>query len=394
MELINKIFDNRISANNLLFEISIEDYFKISEEIIDHNEFQRRRVKSSSTIYNLLRKDLKIGCIIPPLVLALSSKEADSEQDDPVEVLKKNTNKLIILDGLQRTHTIRDVYKELVSNGDEEELEHFKKSKIRIEVYIGVNKLGILYRMLTLNTGQTAMTMRHQIEILYSDYLNTNIGGIKLLLESNDKTIKNFDEYKFKDAIEGFTSYLDRDYLPMNRSDLLENIESLEKLSSVNQERDLFREYLNIFHSLVVQLKNNSNDWCYDAKQHVEDSSSGKPLSGQPFGNTVEKTFKKSQVMTGFGSAVGKLIDFKVYDSITDLEPLLAEIKIKNSEAAYANLLSIMDNIKNTAKKIGNDQRLFFHFFFRALFDKKSDSYLILDDSINEAFSDYLRKTS
>lgn len=394
MDLINKIFDKRINATNLLYEITIEEYLQISKKILDNNEFQRRRVKSSSTVYNLLRKDLEVGCIIPPIVLALSDASLNVGEANLEDMLKEHTNNLIILDGLQRTYTIRDVLAEINSSGDENRLKEFQKIKIRIEVYVGINKLGILYRMLTLNTGQTAMSMRHQIEILYSDCLDQQIDGITLILESEDKPIKQFGEYKFKDVIEGFTSFLDRDYLPLNRNDLLENIESLEKLSTINQENDIFRDYLNTFHKYIITVRDLSNSWAFD--EHVYDQITGgtKPLSGQPFASTPEKLFTKNQVMTGFGSAIGKLVDLGDFAAIEDTLPLIDKLTISDIDEFYSNLISNLEQIRTNAKKIGNDQRLFFHFMFRALFDRKSDSYLKLDKAADEAFTDYLRKTS
>ena len=393
MELINKIFDNRIQAFNLLFEISLDEYQTISQKIIDKNEFQRRRVKSSSTVYNLLKKDLAVGCIIPPIVLALSNNKIDykiTAETEPELVIKKikdSYENLIILDGLQRTYTIRDLFKEVESNGDIDLLEKLKIKKIRIEIYVGINKLGILYRMLTLNTGQTPMSMRHQIEILYSDYLEEDINGIKLLAESDDRMPKKDGEYKFKEIIEGFNSYLDRDYLPINRNDVLENIESLEKLSEENQGNDLFQEYLKTFHKLSKTLINKSDNWEYD------EDNMDKKLSSQPFGKNARKIFTKPQVMTGFGSAIGKLVDFKSIADINSCEPLIEKIVIENPTLTFNNLVSKLDSIRTIAKKIGNDQRMFFHFLFRELFDIKGDAYLNLNKAVEEAYTTYIRKT-
>lgn len=61
MKILNKLFDKRIQALNVLIEMSIEDYHKVSQEIIKKNEFQRRRVKSSSSVYSLLKTDLMQG---------------------------------------------------------------------------------------------------------------------------------------------------------------------------------------------------------------------------------------------------------------------------------------------------------------------------------------------
>lgn len=44
----------------------------------------------------------------------------------------------------------------------------FNENKL-VEIYFKINRFGNLYRMLTLNTGQTPMSLRHQIEILYGN---------------------------------------------------------------------------------------------------------------------------------------------------------------------------------------------------------------------------------
>lgn len=391
MKLLNNIFDKRIKAHNLLFELSIEEYFRMSKEIIDKNLFQRRRVKSSSTVYSLLKKDLLEGCIIPPIVLALSDKDFDAKKgfDEAViiEYILKSQDRLIILDGLQRTYTIRDLYNGLQSKEDIDSLDKLKSQKIRIEIYLGINKIGILYRMLTLNTGQTPMSMRHQIEILYSDYLNEDLNGIKLLLESEDSTPKNTGEYKFKEIIEGFNSYLDRDYLPMNRNSVLENIESLEKLSTENQNSDLFLDFLNAYHGLIECLCRKAGDWEFK-EESLDDS-----LSGQAFGKTPNRLFNRTQMMTGYGSAIGKLIDFKSVESIEKVVELYERINLGDINATLNNYISKLDYIRRVAKKIGNDQRMFFHHLIRELFDSKGDAYLDFNRSIEDAFSTYIRKT-
>jgi hypothetical protein len=371
--------------------MTIDEYYKMSKSIIDKNEFQRRRVKSSSTVYSLLKKDLLEGCIIPPIVLAISDKNYNKkdgfDEEHILKYIEKEKERLIILDGLQRTFTIRDLFRDKESSGDDESLDSLKKQKIRIEIYLGINKIGILYRMLTLNTGQTPMSMRHQIEILYSDYLEQDLGGIKLILESDDVPAKNDKEYIFKEIVEGFNSYLDRDYLPMDRNTVLENIESLEKLSLENQNNDLFIDYLKAFDALITMLSEKLEDWEFD-----EDSMEGK-LSGQPFGKNADRLFKRSQLMTGYGSAIGKLIDFKSINEIEDVVELYQNIDFGNLNDTLNNYITKLDFIRRNAKKIGNDQRMFFHHFFRELFDKKGDSYLNFNNSIEEAFSTYLRKT-
>lgn len=42
--------------------------------------------------------------------------------------------------------------------------------------------------------------------------------------------MRNIGEYQFRDVIEGFNSYLDRDELGISRNEVLENIQNLENL--------------------------------------------------------------------------------------------------------------------------------------------------------------------
>jgi len=400
VELISKIYDNRINAVNILFEMSIEEYYLLSTEILTKNKFQRRRVKSSSTVYSLLKEDLVVGCIIPPIVLAISDKEfkdnSNLKEERYNEYIQEKQDKLIILDGLQRTFTIRDLYKELNDSEDSSRLENLKNQKLRIEIYFGMSKTDILYRMLTLNTGQTPMSMRHQIEILYSDYLEKDLDGVLLLMESDEKSPSNPSEYKFKDIVEGFNSYLDRDYLPMDRSTVLENIKSLDKLSSEskNHKDDLFLSYLKAFDKFINILSCKSSGWIFD------DNTLEAELSTSPFGKDIIGLFRKPQVMTGFGSAIGKLIDFNAFGSIDDVLVLIDDINLSETEDnaigvnnGFNNYITKLDLIRKTATKIGNDQRLFFHYLFRELFDKKGDAYLNFNRSVDEAYSMYIRKT-
>lgn len=392
MKLLHKQYDKKVKAFNLLFEIPMADYLAIAENILKSNAFQRRRVKSSATVYSLLKEDLKTGCIIPPIVLALSkntkgifdSKLIEDHPEKLESIIKEHQHNLIILDGLQRTYTIRDLFNSLRNSKDETTLEKISNLPIRVEVYVGIDKLGILYRMLTLNSGQTPMSLRHQIEILYSDYLEDDLGGIKLLLEADDTTPQKLGEYKFKDVIEGFNSYIDRDYLTIDRNDILENIKTLEKLSRENQEIDLFKEFLFTYNSLVSELITKSNKWEYNKDLK---------LSGQPFGKNALKIFSKSQVMTGLASAIGKLVDFKIINEISDIKNLANEITIENPEETFNNLILNLDRIRTVAKKIGNDQRMFFHFLFRELFNVKGEAYLDLAKAIDEAYLTYQSKT-
>lgn len=288
MKLVSDLHDNRINSRNVLVELSIGEYLHFARDVIKKNEFQRRRVHSSKTVYSLLLSDLEQGCIIPPVVLALTHELGDNSPtaENFSEFIEENKGHLVILDGLQRTHTMIDLVDNVVATGDEEKLRIIQNHTIRAEFYIGLNRLGILYRMLTLNTGQSPMSLRHQIEIMYLDYATADLNGIELIKEADGQRATALNQYNFKEIVEGFNSYLDRDELPIDRADILENIKSLEKLANENQDTDIFLEYVRSWHTFIETM----NNLCGESEVSAEFVAD----VGKPFGSNVLQVFKST----------------------------------------------------------------------------------------------------
>ena len=375
--------DSRINATNVLVEMNISEYEVLVKDVVQKNEFQRKRVRSSKTIYTLLKEDLLKECVIPPIVLALTNSEINLHQDDDDfwGMLIGNKNHLVILDGLQRTYTILELLNELRGKKDEVNLEKLKINKIRVEIYVGLNRLGILYRMLTLNTGQTPMSLRQQIEMLYLDYRSTSINGIDLIRESEGRTANGISQYNFRDVIEGFNAYLDRDELPIDKADVVENIKSLEKLSKENQSTELFDEYLKSLNAYIVKV-----DALCEQKEISEEYIQ---LNGNPFGKNVLQIFKKPQAMSGFGAAIGKLIDYSIVSSIDEVIIIIDKLMVDDVDEFLIEINNSLIWLKNNSKKIGNAQRTYFALFFRELFNKDVDAYLNLLNSSKAALRKY-----
>ena len=371
MRLVSDLHDRRIDSRNVLVELTIGEYLSFARDIVRKNEFQRRRVSSSKTVYSLLLSDLERGCIIPPVVLALTSdlRGGSPSQDSFGSFVIENKDHLVILDGLQRTWTMIDLVSRLQSAGDERTLELVLSHIIRAEFYVGINRLGILYRMLTLNTGQSPMSLRHQIEILYLDYADSNIDGIELVKEADSRRISYINQYNFREIVEGFNSYLDRDELPLERADLLENIKSLEKLATENQRADIFTSFVASWHKFIVKL----DELCGDAEVSEDFIQS----IGTPFGNNVVQIFKKAQAISGYGAAVGKLKDFGLLrDGFSDIADRIDSIEIDNPVEFLDSMNRSLVWIKSNTKKIGNAQRSYFLFFFRGIFNRDDEGFM------------------
>lgn len=386
MNILSRIEDKRINSWNIFVEITIGDYLGFAVDILKNNDMQRKKVKSSKSVYSLLKTDLKRGCVIPPLVLALTDSGIVDEKttnEQILEYVNGNPQNLMILDGLQRTYTMIAAKEELEKQNNPKELGNFMSQKLRMEIYIGINKFGILYRMLTLNTGQTPMSTRHQIEILYKNLVNTDIDGVKLVTETEGRAKPSARELKFKDAVEGFNSYIYRDELPIDRQDLLDNVKMLENLSRESTQTDLFKEFISSYVVLMEKL-----EYLVDTEELEFD---GYGFRGDPFGKNIIKVFNTSQALTGFGAAVGRLKDFGKLPSFKELNLLLDKIETGTDEINewFIELLLGLDKVKAESKKIGNGQRMLFQYFFRELFNSESDSYLNLYNSAVNSYQKY-----
>lgn len=389
MIVMSKIFDNRINSCNLYVETTFGEYLSFAKDIIKNNELQRKRVRASKSVYSLLKNDLKRGCVMPPLVLAIAGdKDINLEAEnsiiaqDIVDKIKTDCKDILILDGLQRTYTLIDADAE-IKQEEPESYQKFLNYKLRLEIYVDINKFGVLYRMLTLNTGQTPMAARHQLEMLYRDKLNTSIEGVKLITDVQGKADPEDNEFVFKNVIDGFNSYMNRNELPIDRQELLENIQMLENMSNEDVTNDIFEEFLGIYVKVFNKLCNVSNNYYL-----TDEDRDMYEISDSPFGKSVRKVFSTSQAMTGFGAAIGKMKDNGLIKDIDEIDTMLENISCVNNEW-FLEMLVKFDKIKQSSKKIGNGQRMFIQYFFRELFNKDSDSYLNLYAAVNNGYQKY-----
>lgn len=388
MEIMSNIYDYRIKSTNLYVETTFGEYLQYAKDLIKNNDLQRKRVKTSQTVYSLLKEDLLDGCVIPPLVLAIMSDDdrlKNMDSDELQGYIKVNKEKVLILDGLQRTHTL--IAAEIAALEQKKERD-FYNYKLRLEVYVNINRFGVLYRMLTLNTGQTPMSVRHQIEMLYSDMLDKEVNGVKLITEVEGSAYADKNEFVFKNTIDGFNSYMNRSALPMDRQDMLENIKMLEKMSKENISGDIFKEflegYIKIFDILCEKSKN-----CLVDQDRLDEYE----IKSSPFAKRVSKAFSTSQALTGFGAAMGIMKDKGIIEDFDALNKIVKDIEenyIDDEEGEwFLEFLKRMDMIKVNAKKIGNAQRMYLQYFYRELFNEESDSYADLLQAVENGYRKY-----
>ncbi|WP_186155111.1 hypothetical protein [Burkholderia gladioli] len=387
MQIKSTIEDKKVSAKSVLIEISIRDYLELAKKIYKKNNLQRRRVRNSRTVYSLLKADILQGCVIPPVVLAYT-KPAGTLEAELSKAISEDSDHFVLLDGLQRSLTLMEIEAETASQPDFHA--EFMSRLMRCEIYEGINKIGILYRMLTLNTGQTPMSVRHQIEILYSDYLGVPIDGITLVREVDAKRARQANCYNFREVIDGLNSYLERSESQLDRGDILENISSLESLAKENETYDVFKEFISTWNSFIQKITSlnlrHPSDSSED-RDYIEDDDGD---NAKVWGSTGVQIFKRAQAITGFGAAIGLLRDEDSGITFDSLD--IANISVGSEHEEFMiEFNEVMGDLTSRAKRIGNAQRLFFRQYFKMLFWSDSGVYLNLTGALKEAHRSTIR---
>jgi len=164
--------DDRLQSYCVTARCTYRDFLALTEGAEKNLEIQRSIIKGAKA-YATLRRDLKRGCILPPIVLAvgveLSEDPAEILQGGRLDQLAKDLNTVVgeavyVIDGLQRTNAIRQTANDLEADA----LDEFLSRLIRIEMWLNIPFSAIAYRMLLLNAGQRPMSVKHQVEVLSS----------------------------------------------------------------------------------------------------------------------------------------------------------------------------------------------------------------------------------
>lgn len=164
--------DARLQSHCVTAKCSYEDFIEITQGAEQNLEIQRSVIKGSKA-YATLRSDLKRGCVLPPIVLAVnhalsqpieSYLSGNGLSDLSSDLANLESQNVYVIDGLQRTNAIRQTVQEL--EGDERQ--DFLERPLRVEMWMNIPFGAIAYRMLLLNAGQRPMSVRHQVEVLSS----------------------------------------------------------------------------------------------------------------------------------------------------------------------------------------------------------------------------------
>ena len=189
-------------------QMTVDDYLDLVGKDFDSFSIQRRQEQHGG--YKRLRSDIINGALIPTITLAYDPDAVgelqrlfDADDDSSLLSLLSANGRSKILDGLQRTHILSD----LRSTGTAFKLEQ----TILVEFWLEEKSENLIYRIIVLNAGQKPMSMRHQVEVLFSTFkslLQTRIAGLELLTERDAGRRTRSRRYGLDKVVGAYQSFL------------------------------------------------------------------------------------------------------------------------------------------------------------------------------------------
>ncbi|MVZ97637.1 hypothetical protein EUU23_07950 [Sphingorhabdus sp. IMCC26285] len=224
LECTSVDFDHRIGCFAVNCRADYRWYLENTQGSEDLLSIQRKIITGRKT-YQTLRADLTRGCLLPPIVLAVSGIEvpeemkshpenaifslSDEKKDELAAAIVARSNAGIrIVDGLQRTNALRDVCGTLSGK----DLDDFLSRPVRLEFWINISFYALAYRMLLLNAGQKPMSMKHQLEIV-AENMQTElqtINGLEVITSMDSRRRSVPGQFQLSALAGAFQAWLQR----------------------------------------------------------------------------------------------------------------------------------------------------------------------------------------
>ncbi|MGF1842293.1 hypothetical protein L4C39_03735 [Vibrio clamense] len=245
-EYLGKTKDLRTGANVVYCKCSILEYLNIVGT--DFENFSIQRKKEAHKAYQRLKDDLKQGALLPAITLSVKHHKVSNiieVLDNKEQVVEKlnATGEVDILDGLQRTYIINDLYKD----GHK----FLEGQEVLLEFWLEESMSKLIYRMIVLNAGQKAMSMRHQIELLFmslKETISEKISDIDIFIERDGQRRTLSNKYSLSILASAYQAFLTKG-TEVDKNNIVsdELMKNSVMDSSENEHTEQFNDFIDYF---------------------------------------------------------------------------------------------------------------------------------------------------
>lgn len=360
--------DLRTDTNVIYAQVPIAEYLRLIGDDFEGFSIQRRREKHKA--YVRMRKDIIDGALLPAITLAVKPDRVAGLnkliRQNKMPVLAKRLSvpgHANILDGLQRTYILKDL---------ESEGHKFKKGQtLLVEFWCESEIKHLAYRMIILNAGQKPMSMRHQIELLFSTIrsrLESQVPNLEIYTEREEGRRRGPRKYALDRLAVAYQCFLTQTPETQRDNIIAQQLIEAEALDSTEAELsdrfEQFVEYLKRYADLDEKI-------CRVYEQQVTSGNISIPTGTQWFGsdNVMNSFFG---AVAQFGSQASR--SARIKQAIDKLEAELAKSKKNADPMGLATLHSIIDGINPRKVNVGFATRRLITNGFKEYFRDSGDT--------------------
>lgn len=267
INIIGHTTDLRTQSKVIYAFISVNNYLRMVGDDFDTFSIQRKQEKHKA--YERMKKDIIDGAILPPITLAMKPENVDKTRQflgennlHEVANILNESNQVFILDGLQRTHLLNT----LKQAGNALETQ----PNLLIEIWVEKDIKHLIYRLIILNAGRKAMSLRHQVELLFStiyDEIQKDFEDVTLSREVDKQRRTKPKFYTFENIVTSYYCFLTKNYEPNKENLITQQIQEESVIyaneSELNMQFDLFKKYFGLYLKLdeyTFSAYNNNSD--------------------------------------------------------------------------------------------------------------------------------------
>jgi hypothetical protein len=337
--------DFRTNTPVVYATMKIADYLAMIGEDFENFAIQRRREKHKA--YERMKKDVKEGALLPSITLAVRPEFVDELKGFVAEnnfaALEENlgiSGQVNILDGLQRTYILKEIEVEgHIFNPDQ---------CVALEFWLENKLEHLIYRIIVLNAGQKPMSMRHQVELLFSTLKNkveSDIPNLQIITERESSRRTQPRKFPLDRLAGAYQSFITQSPEIKKENIVAQRLSESDVLDS--DEGELFSQY----ESFITYLKLYSE--LDDEVCRVYPSS--EEMSQLPAGTVW---FGSENVMNSFFAAIAQLGKHEMYraripESFATMRNLLQNSAPGDDPLALVHLNAIIDALNPRKVNIG-----------------------------------------
>jgi hypothetical protein len=241
--VIGKTIDLKSGARVVYCQASPDRYLDIVGDKFGEFSIQRRR--ESHKAYKRLKADIIEGSLLPSITLSVKHHLVESiaayfDDSTALETLLSNNDVVDILDGLQRTYILADIRNEGIAFKENQEL--------LLEFWLEPDMGKLIYRMIVLNSGQKAMSMRHQVELLFlslQETIASKIAGIEILREKETKRRTQPNKYTLNNIASSYHAFITASHETDKENLVAQRLIDEDAFDSTEQElTEQFQDYI------------------------------------------------------------------------------------------------------------------------------------------------------